>query len=260
MIPGRMPVSAARRLLIAAMGLGLMTAACGAGTWGKASSPDHKAASTPESTPFEPAQPTAQTSSPAPATPRFHGSSAVIDDATRARMTASWHEGCPVPIEDLRMLTMDFWGFDGRIHRGEMVVNGKVSSDVLTVFGRLFDARFPIQRMELVDAYGADDDRSMAADNTSAFNCRSATGHPGVWSEHSYGWAIDIDPIQNPFVSSGGTVSPPAGSAYADRSRQSPGMIHAGDAVVRAFTAVGWGWGGSWSSVRDYQHFSLTGK
>jgi len=175
-------------------------------------------------------------------------------------MTHSWHPGCPVPIEDLRLLTMDFWGFDGRIDSGEMVVNARVSSDVLMVFGRLFDARFPIQRMELVDAYDGDDDRSMAANDTSAFNCRSATGHPGVWSEHSYGWAIDIDPIQNPYVSTGGTVLPPAGSAYADRSKQAPGMIHAYDAVVRAFTAIGWAWGGAWHSIHDYQHFSLTGR
>ncbi len=207
-----------------------------------------------------PQPPTPKAVSPAPATAGFHGSSAVIDGATRARMTHSWHPGCPVPIEDLRLLTMDFWGFDGRIDSGEMVVNARVSSDVLVVFGRLFDARFPIQRMELVDAYDGDDDRSMAANDTSAFNCRSATGHPGVWSEHSYGWAIDIDPIQNPYVSTGGTVLPPAGSAYADRSKQAPGMIHAYDAVVRAFTAIGWAWGGAWHSIHDYQHFSLTGR
>jgi hypothetical protein len=99
----------------------------------------------------------------------------------------------------------------------------------------------------------------MAADNTSAFNCRSVTGHPGVWSEHSYGWAIDINPAENPYVA-GHFVALPAGSRYADRGLDRPGMIHPGDVVVRAFGAAGWGWGGAWHSIQDYQHFSLTGR
>ena len=113
--------------------------------------------------------------------------------------------------------------------------------------------------MQLVDAFHGDDDRSMAANNTSAFNCRSVTGDPGVWSQHSYGWAIDINPVQNPYLS-GRTVLPPAGRTYADRSRQQPGMIHGGDPVVRAFASIGWGWGGAWHSFQDYQHFSATGR
>jgi hypothetical protein len=100
----------------------------------------------------------------------------------------------------------------------------------------------------------------MAANNTSAFNCRSVYGRPGVWSQHSYGWAIDINPVQNPFVRSGGSVVPPAGRAYVDRSKKSPGMIHRGDVVVRAFARVGWEWGGYWMSSKDYQHFSATGR
>jgi hypothetical protein len=99
----------------------------------------------------------------------------------------------------------------------------------------------------------------MAANNTSAFNCRFVSG-TARWSEHAYGRAIDINPVQNPYVSSSGRASPPAGAAYVDRSRRAPGMIHAGDAVVRAFAAVGWGWGGSWRGVKDYQHFSASGR
>jgi hypothetical protein len=114
--------------------------------------------------------------------------------------------------------------------------------------------------MRLVDDYGGGDRRSMAANNTSAFNCRSVVGRPGVWSQHSYGWAIDINPVQNPFVMSGGTVLPPAGEAYVDRSRRAPGMIHRGDVVYRAFASIGWEWGGDWSSSKDYQHFSATGR
>jgi hypothetical protein len=174
-------------------------------------------------------------------------------------MDSSWHPGCPVAIEDLRLLSLSHWGFDGEVHQGEMVLHRGVAAAVLAAFRALFDQRFPVERMRLVDAYGGDDDRSMAANNTSAFNCRSVTGNPGVWSEHSYGRAIDIDPVQNPYVA-GGTVDPPAGRDYLDRSKEVPGMIHAGDSTVRAFVAIGWEWGGSWSSIKDYQHFSETGR
>jgi hypothetical protein len=162
-------------------------------------------------------------------------------------------------MEDLSLLAMDYWGLDGSVHVGEMVVNRSVAADVLKVFGMLFDARFPIARMDLVDEYGGDDDLSMAADNTSAFNCRRVTGGT-AWSEHAYGWAIDINPVQNPYVTGGGTVLPPAGGKYLDRSKKPPGMIHAGDRVVRAFASIGWEWGGNWTAFHDYQHFSATGK
>jgi hypothetical protein len=172
-------------------------------------------------------------------------------------MAFSWHPGCPVPIADLRLLTMDYWGFDGKVHAGEMIVNRSVATDILQVFGALFDAQFPIKRMRLVDEYQADDDLSMEANNTSAFNCRAVTGGM-AWSEHSYGWAIDINPIQNPYVASDGSVLPPKGVRFADRSVDETGMIHAGDEVVSAFATIGWGWGGSWHSIQDYQHFSAT--
>ncbi len=194
-----------------------------------------------------------------PPAPAFRGSAQPIDAATRSRMTSSWRPGCPVHIEDLRLLSLDHWGFDGGVHRGELVVHRHHAGRVLAAMRRLFDARFPIERMQLVDAYGGDDDRSMAANNTSAFNCRPVSGRPGVWSQHSYGWAVDVNPVQNPFVS-GGRVSPPAGAPYANRSARRPGMIHPGDAAVRAFASVGWGWGGSWGSSKDYQHFSATGR
>ena len=154
---------------------------------------------------------------------------------------------------------LSYWGFDGAVHTGKLVVNEAVAGDVVKVFGLLFAQRFPIRRMELVDAYGGDDDRSMAADNTSAFNCRAVTGGTS-WSQHAYGWAIDLNPLENPYVTSRGIVSPPAGAPSADRSLRAKGMIHPGDGVVRAFASVGWGWGGSWSGTRDYQHFSATGR
>jgi D-alanyl-D-alanine carboxypeptidase-like protein len=203
--------------------------------------------------------PASPTPSPSPEPRVFHGSIDRIDDATATRMTTSWHAGCPVDLADLRLLSLDHWGFDGRVHAGEMVVHRDVAKDVLDVFGSLFDARFPIRRMRLVDAYGGNDDRSMAADNTSAFNCRPVTGGSS-WSEHAYGRAIDLNPLENPYVTAGGTVLPSGGARFTDRSRQAKGMIHAGDAVVRAFASIGWMWGGSWSGTVDYQHFSSTGR
>jgi D-alanyl-D-alanine carboxypeptidase-like protein len=191
--------------------------------------------------------------------PRFSGSIAVIDDATRARMRSSWRAGCPVPIEHLRLLRLDHWGFDRRVNRGELVVHSDVAAAVVRVFGELFAAGFPIERMRLVDEYGGDDDRSMAADNTSGFNCRRSSGAAAFWSEHSYGRAIDVNPVRNPSVGSAG-VEPEAGERYLDRTQNHPGMIHDGDVVVRAFANVGWSWGGAWSRSKDYQHFSQNGR
>jgi hypothetical protein len=252
---------ARKPLRLLALTLGLAAAGCGAAQNEALPSPS---ATLPVASPLSPspsANPTLEpTPSPSPSSePLFEGTSAKIDDATRARMAFSWRPGCPVPIQDLRLLTMDYWGFDGDVHVGEMVVNKSVAAGVLQVFGVLFGARFPIKMMRLVDAYQADDDLSMAANNTSAFNCRAVTGGT-AWSEHSYGWAIDINPIQNPYVASDGSVLPPQGVRFADRSLDEKGMIHAGDGVVSAFASIGWGWGGSWHSFQDYQHFSATGE
>jgi hypothetical protein len=193
-------------------------------------------------------------------TPPFRGAIAPIDAATQKRMSSvSWHRGCPVGFADLRLLTVTHWGFDGRPRRGRLVVHRDAARPILGAMRSLYRARFPIRRMRLVDAYGADDRRSMAADNTSAFNCRFVAGSPGVWSEHAYGQAIDVNPIENPYVTASGYVSPPAGAPYARRSRHARGMIHRRGPVVRAFAAAGWEWGGNWSWPKDYQHFSASG-
>ena len=191
----------------------------------------------------------------------FHGHTAPIDPATRERMTGvSWHRGCPVGLSQLRLLTLTHWGFDGRVHRGRLVVNRDAAAPMLATMRRLFILRYPIRQMRLVDAYGADDHRSMAADNTSAFNCRFVAGSGGVWSEHAYGRALDLNPLENPYVTASGYVSPPNGAPYADRSRRAQGLIHRGGPVVAAFAAAGWEWGGNWAWPKDYQHFSATGR
>jgi Ca2+-binding RTX toxin-like protein len=192
--------------------------------------------------------------------PGFRPRSSPIDGELRRQMTGrSWRDGCPVPLSELRLIELRHWGFDRDVHNGELVVNEDAVADVTKAMRSVFAHRFPIRRMRLVDAYGADDDRSMRADNTSAFNCRFVAGQPGTWSQHAFGRAIDINPVENPYVS-GGHVSPPAGRRFVNRSRDGEGMIHDGDRVVRAFRSVGWEWGGDWRSVRDYQHFSANGR
>lgn len=191
--------------------------------------------------------------------PAFRGTVSAIGPALRARMTGvSWHSDCPVPISGLRVLTVRYWGFDGTAHTGRLVVNEDSTRPLVSVLRRLYEARFPIRRMRLVDDYGGSDFRSIEADNTSAFNCRTATGS-SHWSEHAYGHAIDVDPIENPYVS-GGRTSHPASVPYLDRSRIRPGMAYPGGVLVEAFRGIGWGWGGYWSGDKDYQHFSRSGR
>jgi hypothetical protein len=192
------------------------------------------------------------------AAPVFHGSISVIGAQLRERMTgSSWHSGCPVRIRDLRLLKLDYWGFGGRVRLGRLIVHEDQALRMKRVFSKLFYADFRIRRMLLIDAYNGSDDRSMDANNTSAFNCRFVAGTT-IWSQHAYGRAIDINPIRNPYVA-GSHVSPEAGRPYADRSRHAIGMIHGGDAVVRAFAVANWKWGGYWSYPKDYMHFSRNG-
>jgi D-alanyl-D-alanine carboxypeptidase len=182
---------------------------------------------------------------------------ASISPVRWAELRHSYRAGCPVAPRDLRTVRLTHWGFDGRTHEGRLVVHRRVAGDVVAVFARLYSVRFPIRRMVPVSAYRGSDDASMAADNTSAFNCRFVGGTTR-WSMHAYGEAIDLNPVENPYVQ-GARVSPPAGRRYVDR-RPRPGVIVAGSLVVDAFAAVRWKWGGRWTSSKDYQHFSTTGR
>lgn len=180
-----------------------------------------------------------------------------LTPAMQRKMTGvSWKPGCPVPLADLRLVRMRYSGFDKHAHVGRLIVNEDVAKPVVRAFRKIYAARFPIRRMKPVDVYGGSDDASMAADNTSAFNCRPVTGTTDRWSNHSYGRAIDINTIENPYVK-GSTVLPPAGAEYLDRSDVRPGMIVAGDVVTRAFAAEDFGWGGDYHSLKDYQHFEF---
>lgn len=191
--------------------------------------------------------------------PAYESSVHRIDAALAERMRSSHRPGCPVPLRDLRYLRMTHRDFDGRARTGEMVVHRRFTGQVRELFGRLYAAGWPIARMRLVDDYRADDDLSMAANNTSGFNCRRVAGQTN-WSQHAYGESIDINPVQNPYVRAG-RVDPPAGRPFAgvDRSRSTPfwlGVIRSEGPVVRAFTRIGWEWGGDWVRSKDYQHFA----
>jgi hypothetical protein len=178
---------------------------------------------------------------------------------TPSTVRYSWRPGCPVPPSQLRLLHLRYYGFDNRSHVGTMVVNETVVNEVIAVFGRLYAARFPIRRMVPVDVFHGKDPASMAADNTSAFNCRLAVAPgPPQWSVHAYGEAIDVNPVENPYVDDG-VAMPPAGARFLNRSEVRPGMAVPGGTLVEAFASVGWYWGGRWTSSPDYQHFSLTG-
>jgi hypothetical protein len=192
--------------------------------------------------------------------PAFRGSVSALSPAVRQSMTGvSWRPGCPVGLDELRLVRARYVGMDGRAHTGRIVVQRDVATEVVAVLRRLYASRFPIRRMVPVDAYGGSDYRSIEADNTSAFNCRYVDGTTR-WSEHAYGRAIDLNPIENPYVTAGGTTSHPASRSFLRRAPYRPGMAVEGGAVVRAFDAVGWGWGGRWSGARDYQHFSASGR
>jgi hypothetical protein len=186
------------------------------------------------------------------ASPRFQSA---IGPVSWSDLRHSYRAGCPVAPAQLRLVRVSTRGFDGHARQGSIVVSRRVAQDVVVVFRKLWDARFPIRRLQPVSAYRGSDDVSMAADNTSGFNCRFVGG-TSRWSMHAYGEAIDVNPVENPYVQ-GSRVSPRAGRAYLDRSPYRPGMAVTNGVLVDAFASVGWRWGASFG---DYQHFSTTGR
>jgi hypothetical protein len=193
----------------------------------------------------------------------YHATSRPISAPVRSELIRSnhYHSGCPVTLSGLRVLTLTFWGFDNKTHTGQMVVNAQAVAPLTIVFRKLYAMRFPIRHMQLSDIYGnvpADGDVS------ASFECRQAVPSPcsggsgtGSWSMHAYGLAVDINPVENPYVGCGQTRDKTAVS-YMTRTPLRPGMVT--PAVLAAFRSVGWGWGGSWAgSTKDYMHFSANG-
>jgi hypothetical protein len=194
------------------------------------------------------------------AKPEYKARISEIPDAVWGEMAGvSWKPGCPVGGRaDLRLLHIDHWLPDGSTTTGELVVAATVADTIVAIFGELFTAGFPIAEMSRVDKYGGDDGASMRANNTSALNCRTVSGSTR-WSQHSYGLAIDLNPLWNPWVR-GTRVDPKEGAIWADRSQIKPGMTASGGPAVEAFKRHGWPWGGDWTGTKDYQHFSQNGR
>ena len=204
-----------------------------------------------EESPVQPAQEVADL-------PGFVSTVRRIDASVRASMSSHDEGVCPVALADLRHVQVSYVGFDGASHRGELVLAAEVADDVVSVFSTLYEQRFPIERMRLVDEYDGDDDASMAANNTSAYNCRTVAG-TDRFSNHAFGRAVDINPVQNPYVL-GGDVRPPAAEDFVDVARGAgadpePGVITADGVVRTEFDRIGWAWGGLFTEP-DYQHFA----
>jgi len=195
----------------------------------------------------------------------FQSSIQPLPAVVRAEVRATaWHPGCPVPLSDLRVLTVSYRGFDGRTYSGQLVVNRSAAGPLAVVFRQLYRIRFPIRHMSVADAYGPARARPADGDLSASFECRQAVPSPcvggrgtGSWSEHAFGEAVDLNPLENPYVGCGQSRDR-ASRPFFNRSRHRAGMVTA--AVVRAFRSIGWGWGGSWSgSTKDYMHFSASG-
>lgn len=193
---------------------------------------------------------------PSPPDDRFRYSVEPVPADVLARST--WTEECPVSPEDLAYVTVTFRGFDGLPHTGELIVAESVAMDMVSAFEAIYAAGFPIEEMRVTSPADLRAPPTGDGNATSAFACRPVTGGHR-WSEHAFGLAIDVNPFHNPYLR-GELVLPELAGDYLDRARHLPGMITEGDAVTRAFDAIGWEWGGRWSSLKDYQHFSLRGR
>lgn len=193
---------------------------------------------------------------PDPPDATFRADVGSVPDEVRDRST--WEPDCPVDLADLRYVTVTFWGFDQRAHTGELLVHRRAAHDLVAVLERLYAMRYPIEQMRVVPPDELDAPPTGDGNNTTAFVCRPVTDDEDDWSQHAHGLAIDVNPFHNPYRR-GEVVYPELATAYLDRSRDAPGMIHAGDEVVGAFGEIGWGWGGSWETLKDWQHFSASG-
>jgi len=173
---------------------------------------------------------------------------------------ASHKKNCPVALNKLRYLTLEYIDFNGNTKIGELIVHKDVSLEIVDIFKTLYETSYPIERMELVSNYKGDDFNSIEVNNTSAYNCRKIEG-TNRWSRHAYGKAIDINPIQNPYVSKKGKISHTASLKYKIREQKDlnnlgqEAMILKDGIVVNMFKKYGWIWGGDWKTIKDYQHF-----
>lgn len=196
---------------------------------------------------------------PPPPDGRFHAEVGPVTRQVRDRMGRTWTPECPVRLEELRYVTVTFRGFDGEAHTGELVLAAAVADDVVSVFRALFEADFPIEEMRLPTTADLEARPTGDGNNTAGLVCRPTTGSTTTWSAHALGLAIDLNPFQNPYQK-GDVVLPELASSYLDRAWSRPGMVGPDSVAVREFARIGWSWGGAWRTLKDYQHFSATGR
>lgn len=191
----------------------------------------------------------------------FHADISLVTPEIKQRMTSgnSYKGGCPVSLEDLRYVTLTYKDFNHNDQQGELVVHKDVAGEVVKIFETLYEAGYPIRQMRLVSDFGGNDWQSIEADNTSAFNCRNATGSK-KFSRHSFGKAIDINPLENPYVFTNGHTSHKVSKKYLRRVHQKDtapdrAVLLQNDKAVKLFQKYGWQWGGEFRGEKDYQHF-----
>lgn len=194
---------------------------------------------------------------PPPPGGRWTSSVGPVTDAIASRL--AWQAGCPVALAELRYVTVAFRGFDAEPHTGELVVAAAEADDVVSVFRALYAADFPIEEMRLTRLDELDLPPTGDGNNTGAYVCRPTTGQTSGFSAHAYGLALDLDPFQNPYLKDE-LVLPELAGSYLDRSRVRPGMVLPDSVAVREFARIGWSWGGDFTSLKDYQHFTATGR
>ena len=195
---------------------------------------------------------------PPPITDDFYADVREVPDAIVARST--WTADCPVTLDELRYVRVSHWGFEGKVHTGEMLLNARVADDVVSVFRRLFEIEYPIESLRVADQSALDTTKPTTGDGngSGAFVCRAAK-KSSRWSDHAYGTAIDLNSFQNPYKNDD-TVIPELATSYLDRGNWRPGMIASDGQVRAAFKSIGWGWGGAWNNSKDYMHFSESGR
>lgn len=175
----------------------------------------------------------------------------ISKEREKSMLNISWNEKAPVKLQDLREVIVTYNGFDKKDHIGSLIVHKDVSEDILNIFKELYEKKFPIEKIQPIDLYGANDEESMKNNNTSAFCFRSISASKNI-SNHAYGFAIDINPKQNPYIKKN-IVKP--SNAVLKRNSSVKGIIERNSICYNAFKKRGWTWGGEWKSLKDYQHF-----
>ena len=193
---------------------------------------------------------------PPPPDDGFHHTISAVPEDVAARST--WRPECPVGLDELRYVTVSFWGFDGGHHTGDLMVHASAAEDIVEVFSRLHRARFPIEELRVMTAEELNAQPTGDDNLSGVFECRPAV-QSDSWSEHARGLAVNINPFHNPYVR-GDAIRPELASAYLDRDNVRPGMITPGDVVTQAFADIGWHWGGNWNTLKDWMHFSPSGR